>query len=378
MLTIVDAETGFVSAAQLVKKGDGPYAVHFVSTFLDQMRAENVRVRYANEVSLVCLVEKVKAFRHPRVTTLEPIVRAEHAAVGAVERAHRSVQGATRSLVLDVRARTGLNVQPVHCLFAYMVRHSSWASSRFQPRGPRDITAFENRNGYSYKSPLVPFGEIVMVRVPIDPPGLRKKLDTQWIKGVWVGRMDENDGNIILTEHGAVVGKSVRRLAVELRYQKSVIDGLKCKISHQVLSQPALLGILQLGIPVRLEGETEMMPPMEGDVGQPSTDEIVVDDAQAGVEEVDTMHVEDVFGTEDLGDAMAMDETTSASSRKLQILLWNLLRVGSGLRAFTWLVLQGCRRHLRARTRALCNHAGITSSIFSMSKQSRTGMCRSR
>ena len=33
-----------------------------------------------------------------------------------------------------------------------------------------------------------------MVRIPINPPGLRKKLDGQWVKGVWVGRMDENDG----------------------------------------------------------------------------------------------------------------------------------------------------------------------------------------
>jgi hypothetical protein len=336
-------------------------------------------VRYDNEVSLVCLVEKVKAFRHPRVTTLEPIVRAEHAAVGAVDRAHRSVQGATRSLVLDMRARTGLNVQPGHCLFAYMVRHSSWAFSRFQPRGPRGITAFENRNGYSYKSPLVPFGEIVMVRVPVDPPGLRKKLDTQWIKGVWVGRMDENDGNIILTEHGTVVGKSVRRLAVELRYQKSVIDGLKCKISDPVLSQAALLRILPLGIPVRLEGETEMMPPMEGDVAQPSTDEIVVDDAQAGVGEVDTMHVEDVLAQKIFAMPWLWTRILPLlHGRDLQILLWNLLRAGSGLRVFTWLVLQGCRRHLRARTRASCNHARITSSIFSMFKQSRTGMCRMR
>ena len=51
---------------------------------------------------------------------------------------------------------------------------------------------------------LFPFGEVVMVRVPIDPPGLRKKLDGQWLKGVWVGRMDENDGNIVLTPQGTV------------------------------------------------------------------------------------------------------------------------------------------------------------------------------
>ena len=46
------------------------------------------------------------------------------------------------------------------------------------------MTAYEARNGMPYKSPIVPFGEVVMVRVPIDPPCLRKKLDGQWVKGV--------------------------------------------------------------------------------------------------------------------------------------------------------------------------------------------------
>ena len=75
------------------------------------------------------------------------------------------------------------------------------------------MTAYEARNGMPYKSPIVPFGEVVVVRVPIDPPDLRKKLDGQWVKCVWVGRMDENNGNIILTPQGTVVGKSVRRLS---------------------------------------------------------------------------------------------------------------------------------------------------------------------
>ena len=65
------------------------------------------------------------------------------------------------------------------------------------------MTAYEARNGMPYKSPILLFGEVVVVLVPIDPPGLRKKLDGQWVKGVWVGRMDENDGNIVLTPQSA-------------------------------------------------------------------------------------------------------------------------------------------------------------------------------
>ena len=58
-----------------------------------------------------------------------------------------------------------------------------------------------------------------MIRVPIDFAGLRRKLDVQWMTGIWVGRVDESDGHVVLTPHGTVTGRSVRRLAGNLRGQ---------------------------------------------------------------------------------------------------------------------------------------------------------------
>ncbi len=57
------------------------------------------------------------------------------------------------------------------------------------------------------ESPLAAFGEAVMVRASIDPPGLREKNDQQRFKGVWVGRVDENDGSIVVTPHGTVTAQ---------------------------------------------------------------------------------------------------------------------------------------------------------------------------
>ncbi len=67
-----------------------------MANFLDRMRSDEVRLRYDNEPSLVQFMEKVKTLRNPRMTTLEPIIRAEHKMVGAVERAHRTLQANTR------------------------------------------------------------------------------------------------------------------------------------------------------------------------------------------------------------------------------------------------------------------------------------------
>ena len=136
------------------------------------MRAEKTRLRYDNE----------PAFRHPRSTILEPINRAEHQSVGGVERAHQSIQAATRALRTDIRMRTGEDIGPGHALFQWMLRHAAWAHNRFQPQSHRGGTLWEIRTGTCYKSPLLPVMEACMIRVPIDPPGLKRKLDVQWVK----------------------------------------------------------------------------------------------------------------------------------------------------------------------------------------------------
>ena len=132
------------------------------------------------------LAEKTAAFRH-RTTILEPINRAEHQSVGGVERAHHSIQAATRALRLDIRTRTGEDIVPGHAFFQWMLRHAAWSHNRFQPQSHRFGTPWEIRTGTCYKSLLLPLMEACMIRVPIDPPGLRRKLDVQWMNGIWVG-----------------------------------------------------------------------------------------------------------------------------------------------------------------------------------------------
>ena len=188
------------------------------------MYSEEVRLRYDNAWSMVQLAEKAKAFRHPKMTKLEPIVHAEHQMAGAVERAHHTIQAKLKAMMMDYKARTSQIIIPGHPLFPWMLGHTAWCTSRFQPRGSRAVTAYEARNGMPYKLPILPFGEVVMVRIPIDPPGLRKKLDGQWVTDIWVGRMDENDGNIVLTPQGTVVGKSVGRLSQELKFQPNIVN----------------------------------------------------------------------------------------------------------------------------------------------------------
>ena len=121
-----------------------------------------MRVRYDNEPAMVQLINKVVEFRMPRNTIKEPIARGEREAVGAAERAHRSLQANARAQKLDFKARAGVDVIPGHVLFPWMLRHTAWLADRFQQRGPKAVAAYEVKNGAPYKSTLVNFGEVVI------------------------------------------------------------------------------------------------------------------------------------------------------------------------------------------------------------------------
>ena len=103
-----------------------------------------------------------------------------------------------------------------------------------------------------------------MVRVPIDPAGLRKKLNTQWMKAAWVGRSERNDAHIGLTHHGIIVGATVRRLPKELSFNLDFIKALQGEVGDPALSQSRLIDLLPLQVPV-LAGNDEQ--PRSDDIG---------------------------------------------------------------------------------------------------------------
>ena len=74
-----------------------------------------------------------------------------------------------------------------------------------------------------------------MIRVPIDPPGPRRKLDVE--KGIWVGRLDESDGHVVLTPHGTVTGRPVRRLAGN-RVRPDLVERSKVVFEIQLCLRP--------------------------------------------------------------------------------------------------------------------------------------------
>ena len=66
--------------------------------------------------------------------------------------------------------------------------------------------------GCRYELALVPFGKVVMAKIA-DADKMRVgKLDSAWVKTVWVVRVDKSNEHLLLTTKGCMRSKVVRRI----------------------------------------------------------------------------------------------------------------------------------------------------------------------
>ena len=56
-----------------------------------------------------------------------------------------------------------------------------------------------------------------------ETPRPGNKSQVRWVKGVWAGKLERDDGHVVLTEAGAMNVRSVRRLPQECRHQIAAV-----------------------------------------------------------------------------------------------------------------------------------------------------------
>ena len=172
---------------------------------------EDVEIKTDGEPSIVEIARRVPS-RRDRTTILAQTNVGGHQEIGAVERANGTVQAQLRAYYLDVQDRMKVRVIPGTQLFPWMLRHSVWKVVRYHAYQRTKQTPYERTRGCRYESSLVPFGEGVMAKIA-DADKLRAgKLDSAWVKAVWVGRVDKSNEHLLLTALGCIMSRVVRRI----------------------------------------------------------------------------------------------------------------------------------------------------------------------
>ena len=74
-----------------------------------------------------------------------------------------------------------------------------------------DQSSFYAVNGREYRTPMIPFGEVVMFK-RIKPGALANKARSSWRRGVFLGRGDVTDEALVGSPEGVELARTVRRL----------------------------------------------------------------------------------------------------------------------------------------------------------------------
>jgi hypothetical protein len=227
ILVMIDTDTGYPMAVQVPRKGAEQYSVSMGQNLLDDCGANTVNLRTDGENPIKAWAKAVKNKR-TKVTNLQETPRYSHSSNGAVEQTVQIVQHKIRALKLEVDEKYGIKVGPTHVLLGWMIRHASWLIARFQDK-KNSMTSYMIRNGTTYKGDLVPFGESVLFRDPVER-GSKGKISAKWMKGIWVGRAERNNEHLLLTPDGLKKARTIRRRIPSQAYDKEYL--------HQCFGRP--------------------------------------------------------------------------------------------------------------------------------------------
>ena len=170
-----------------------------------------MEIKTDGEPSIVEIARRVQS-RRDRTTSLAQSSVGGHQEIEAVERANGTVQAQLRAYYLDVLDRLKVRVTSGTLLFPWMLRHSVWTVVRYQADQKTKQTPYKRTRGSRYESSLVPFGEVVMAKTA-DGDKLRAgKLDSAWVKAVWVARVDKSNDHLLLTAKSCIRSRVVRRI----------------------------------------------------------------------------------------------------------------------------------------------------------------------
>ena len=194
VLMVICKDDGNLSATEVRSKTDeygGEMVLRFLSTY------EIVEIKTDGEPSIVEIARRVQA-RRDKTTTLAQTSVGGHQEIGAVERANGTVQAQLRAYNLDVQERMKMRI--------------IWTVVRYQSDHRTKQTPYERTRGCRYESALVPFGEVVMAKIADADKMRAGKLDSAWVKAVWVGRVDRSNEHLLLTTKGCIRSRVVRQI----------------------------------------------------------------------------------------------------------------------------------------------------------------------
>merc|ERR1712086_355307 len=222
IITASESQHGAVFSSIIRKKGSqDEYVLQAFLNWISTLGCPTYELKCDQEPSTVDVRNEM--IRRCKSTNLVPYAspKASKGSLGRGERAHLSVQGQMRTFRMHVEKKYCIKMQPSHFLNDWACRHAAWIINRFQPRENGKKPYFSMR-GRNYSGPVIDFSENGMFKDNTDD-----KYDDRWLRGLFVGKLDQTDEAILLTPSGVAKARGIRRLEDSERFKLSFLNSCK-------------------------------------------------------------------------------------------------------------------------------------------------------
>ena len=212
-LVCIDSWSRSIACIPTATKGKGLIehigeGVTYMST---QLQYQTINLKADNEGTMKKLKQIILKQRSALGlgTTLQDAVSGQKETNGMAERAIQTVRRQDLTLIQGLQEQAKVLIAHTHPLFSWAFRHAAWILNRYHRHSATGMTPYEFVAGRPYEGTLCQFGESLMVLV--NRTGVNvKKGDPQWLRGVFLGK---TDNNLFITWHmdGIKTSRSVKR-----------------------------------------------------------------------------------------------------------------------------------------------------------------------
>ena len=154
---------------------------------------------------------------HGGQVTPEQPRKGEHQANGLAEVTGRHIRDQVRVMKLQLQKKLGRQILEDEPVMAWMIRWAAMSMSRFK-KGRDGLTPYQRQKGRRCELEVVPFGEVVMYRLPEVARDKHQALEERWAKGLWLGHAQHTPEAIIASEVGIVKAYAVKRLPADQQW----------------------------------------------------------------------------------------------------------------------------------------------------------------
>ena len=188
------------------------------------MANERIVIKADQEVAITDLQRSVARLRKEYGSALEQSRVGDSNSNGRVERAIQDLKGLVRTLRASLEIKVNGKINLSDPIVPLLVRHAAHIInvSRVRENGR---TAWQLMKGRRSRTPLLPFGEVVMFKIPTTNRRIGS-FEDRWEKGVWAGVESRSGEHLVATAEGIFKVSTIKRRPADQRWSLEMLQNI--------------------------------------------------------------------------------------------------------------------------------------------------------